>query len=84
MSVFLLVCRVFSGGTLYLALSGGSLGTPWEPPGAQGHEIDDSGRRFRSIFDLQSIKFDSKSTLRASQKRISSYIVELDEPNRLR
>ena len=28
------------------ATSGESLGTPWGPPGVQGLEINDSGRRF--------------------------------------
>ena len=37
------------------AISGDSLGAPWGPPGVQGVEIDDSGRRFGSI------KFSSKS-----------------------
>ena len=64
--------------------SGDSQGTPWGPPGVQGLEIDDSGGRFESIFDAQRSKSGSKSTLRASQKLIPSYFVELDEPDRLR
>ena len=37
---------------------GDPLGTPWGPPWVPGPEINDSGRRFPSIFDSQSIKFD--------------------------
>ena len=61
-------------------LPGDTLGTP----GVQGRKIDDSGCQFERIFDLRRSKSVSKSTLRASQKLIPSYFVELDEPDRLR
>ena len=44
-----------------ISTSGDSQGTtPWGSPGVQGLEIDDSGGRFGSIFDLQSIIFRSQ------------------------
>ena len=64
--------------------SGDSLGTPWGSPGVQGHEIDESGCRFGSIFDVRRSKSDSKSTLRASQKLIPRYIIKNRKPNRSR
>mgnify|MGYP006864326907 CR=1 FL=1 len=64
--------------------SGDSQGTPWGPPWVQGLEIDDSGRRFERIFDVWRSKSGSKSTLRASQKLIPSYITELEDVNRCR
>ena len=63
---------------------GSSLGTPWEHPGVQGPEIDDSGRQLESIFDVRRNKSGSKSTLRASQKLIPTYIIENRKPNRSR
>ena len=61
-----------------------SFGSPWEPPGVQGHEIDDSGCRFGSISDLWRSKSGSKSTLRVSQKLIPTYIIQNRKPNRSR
>ena len=63
---------------------GGALGTPGGSPGVPGAEIDGSGRQFGSIFESQGIKLSPKSTPRASQKLIPSYIIEFDELNRSR
>ena len=67
-----------------ISTSGDSQGTPWGPPGVQGFEIDDSGRQLESIFDVQRSKSGSKSTLRASQKLIPTYITQNRKPNRSR
>ena len=67
-----------------ISASGDSQGTPWRPPWVQGLEIDDSGRRFECIFDVWRSKSGSKSTLRASQKLIPTYIIKNRKPNRSR
>ena len=64
--------------------SGDTLGSFREPPGVQDVEIEDFGDRFESIFEVRRSKIGPKSMPRASQKLIPTYIIELDEPDRLR
>ena len=66
------------------ATLGNPLRTPWEHSSHPGLEIDASGVRFYSIFDLRRSKSDSKSTLRAPLKLILTYIIEFDKLNRSR